>query len=127
MGSEDARNVMNILVDENMTFDVDGVSYYFDLDELYNAVKMPPKDVIKEYEDEEGNVTEKTVKEDGGVNLPKYEFIRLLSEVFFDNKESEDIDTAMGLKYSMDKMSLQFKITFNTFLAYGIIKTSYKN
>ena len=102
--------------------DVDGVNYVFDLDAYHDAVKMPPKTVVEEYEDEQGKIQTRETTEDGGLNLSKYELIKFVIEIILDGKGMEDLDADMGMAYGLKKMPFPFKISFNTLLQYGIMK-----
>ena len=104
------------------TIDVEGISYYLDLEAYHEAVKMPPRKVTRTIEDENG--VEKTIEdtEDGGLNVSKYELLKFVLEIVMDEKGGEDIDSAMGMTYGFKKMPFSFKLSFNTLLAYGIMK-----
>lgn len=104
------------------TIDVDGVSYYLDLDAYHEAVKMPQRPVIKVVKDENGNDVEIEEMEDGGLNVSKYELLKFVLEIVMEEKGSEDIDKAMGMSYGFKLMPFSFKLSFNTLLAYGIMK-----
>jgi hypothetical protein len=101
---------------------IDGIYYAFDLDAYHEAVKMPPKKVIEEYEDENGKIQTREVTEDGGLNLSKYELIKYVIEIVLEGKGMEDMDSAMGMTYALKQMPFHFKISFNTLLQYGIMK-----
>jgi len=102
---------------------VDDIPYYMDLDQYHEAVRMPPRTIKVEVTDEAGVTTEVDEIEDGGLNISKYELLKYVLEVVMDEKGSEDLDSAMGMEYSFNKMPFAFKLSFNTLLKYGIIKT----
>ena len=104
------------------TLDVEGISYILDLEAYHEAVKMPPRAIVKITTDDEGNETEVDDFEDGGLNVSKYELLKYVLEVVMDEKGSEDLDSAMGISYGFKKMPFAFKLSFNTLLNYGIIK-----
>jgi|SaaInlLV_10m_DNA_1039704.scaffolds.fasta_scaffold10957_2 hypothetical protein len=104
------------------TLDVEGLSYILDLDAYHEAVKMPPRKVVKVVEDDKGVESEIEEMEDGGLNVSKYELLKYVLEVVMDEKGGEDIDSAMGISYGFKKMPFSFKLSFNTLLSYGIIK-----
>tara|TARA_R110000803_G_scaffold48837_2_gene101480 strand:- start:38141 stop:38500 length:360 start_codon:yes stop_codon:yes gene_type:complete len=104
------------------TLDVEGVSYILDLESYHEAVKMPPRKVMKVVEGDDGKETEIEETEDGGLNVSKYELLKYVLEVVMDEKGGEDIDSAMGMAYGFKKMPFSFKLSFNTLLSYGIIK-----
>lgn len=106
----------------NYTLEVDGISYYLDLEAYHQAVKMPPRKVKKPVEQEDGSTKTMEVEEDGGLNVSKYELLKFVLEIVMDEKGGEDIDSAMGLSYGFKKMPFSFKLSFNTLLNYGIIK-----
>lgn len=102
--------------------DVDGTYYAFDLDAYHDAVKMPPKTIMEEYEDADGKIQVRETTEDGGLNLSKYELIKYVIEIVLEGKGMEEMDSAMGMTYALNKMPFHFKISFNTLLQYGIMK-----
>jgi hypothetical protein len=102
--------------------DVEGVSYYFDLDAYHEAVKMPPRKVSVVTVDKDGNETVTEDTEDGGLNVSKYELLKYVLEIIIEGKGTEDIDMGMGMAYGFGKMPFSFKICFNTLLNYGILK-----
>lgn len=106
----------------NFTLDVDGISYYLDLDEYHESVKMPPRKVKVQVTNDDGTVEEIEETEDGGLNVSKYELLKYVLEIVMEEKGSEDIDSAMGLSYGFKKMPFSFKLSFNTLLHYNIIK-----
>jgi hypothetical protein len=104
------------------SLDMDGVSYYLDLEAYHEAVKMPPRKVRKTIKDENGKEKEVEEMEDGGLNVSKFELLKFVLEIVIDEKPSEDIDSAMGMTYAFKKMPFSFKLCFNTLLSYGILK-----
>ena len=58
------------------TLDVEGLSYILDLDAYHEAVKMPPRKVVKVVEDDKGVESEIEEMEDGGLNVSKYELLK---------------------------------------------------
>lgn len=104
------------------TIDVEGVSYYLDLDAYHEAVKMPPRKVVKVVTNDDGTESEVEDTEDGGLNVSKYELLKFVLEIVMEEKGSEDIDSALGMTYGFKKMPFSFKLSFNTLLAYGIMK-----
>lgn len=82
-----------------------GESYYIDLDEVSNTV----------------NVNE-PVGEDSpeqSINLVSFEVVKMMLEIIM--TEREELDNNLGI-HSANKLSIPFKIAFNTLLKHNIIK-----
>ena len=58
------------------TLDVEWLSYILDLDAYHEAVKMPPRKVVKVVEDDKGVESEIEEMEDWGLNVSKYELLK---------------------------------------------------
>lgn len=79
-------------------------NYYIDLDEIENFIDM-------------GETTTTSGETESKINLIKFEMIKLMLEVIL--SESEIMDEKLGLK--SNKLSIPFKIAFNTLLNKKII------
>lgn len=111
--------------------EVDGNTYYFDLDALDKAVKVKRaskqniETEIKTHMDASGNilfsdtiqVTREWGKEIDGV---KYDTLRLCMETLVEYDET--IDATLGVDRALAKMPLAFQIAFNTLLESGVLK-----
>jgi hypothetical protein len=92
-----------------------GETYYVDFLQLEENINIPKSDV-------------KTVKVEGDelvdddtqhISIVKYETIKMMLEVIL--TERDDMDENLGI-HNAKKLSLPFKIAFNTLLRHGIIK-----
>lgn len=55
------------------------------------------------------------------IDLSKYDILKIMIEVLFDDETLES-DTTLGPDRILNKTSLSYKIAFNTLLQYGILK-----
>lgn len=86
-----------------------GENYFIDLDEIEKYVDMTEHDI----KDSSGSTETR-------INIVKFEMLKLLVEVVLaDELPMED---TMGLKSSKPKMSIPFKLAFNSLLNKKIIK-----
>lgn len=83
-----------------------GEDYYIDLDMVSDVINMPYDE-----NDLSGN-TEQTI------NLVSFEVVKMLLEIIM--TEREDVDENLGA-YSMSKLSIPFRLAFNTLLKHKII------
>jgi len=90
--------------------EVMGENYYIDLDEIEKYVDMT---------DEKGkpNLSGETEMR---INIIKYEMVKLLIEVVL--AEEIPMEDSLGLKSQPPKMTVPFKIAFNSLLNKKIIK-----
>lgn len=117
--------------------DVDGKVYYFDLDNVFNAVKMDYVEFEQETtssgqtnqiinEDVNENINEdvnQKVYFDAAYNPTKYETLRNIIEVFFNELNVESGDNALGITYILENQgNFYFTLAFNTLVKYGILK-----
>ena len=109
-----------------------GIMYYIDIDALEKVISpaLEPTKLVethtKTYLDEKGKIVSVEVNETSTervreVNAAKYDLIRTMIEVVLDSVE-DDIDDTMGAERGLEKVSLSFKIAFNTLYEYEIIK-----
>jgi len=84
-----------------------GENYFIDLDAISNAVNMDNSNNILSGE------TEQTI------NLVSFEVVKMLLEIIM--TERDEVDDNLG-SYSINKLSIPFKIAFNTLLKHQIIK-----
>lgn len=82
-----------------------GEMYYLDLEEISNTVNI--KNLESSEEDEQT------------INLVSFEVVKMLLEIIM--TEREEIDETLG-SHSLDKLSIPFKLAFNTLLKHNIIK-----
>jgi hypothetical protein len=90
-----------------------GEMYYLDLTSLDNVVEV--KQGSKPETDEE-------IVEGQQFSLIKYDVLKIMIEVIM--SEREEMDNNLGV-IKINKLSLPFKLAFNTLLKYNIIKTAY--
>jgi hypothetical protein len=83
--------------------DVLGKLYYVDFAEIENLINMP-----------ESNSEEMTI------NIVSYDIIKMMIEVVI--TERDEIDETLGI-HSANKLSIPFKVAFNTLLRYNILKS----
>lgn len=83
-----------------------GEDYYIDLDMVSDVINIPYDE-----NDLSGN-TEQTI------NLVSFEVVKMLLEIIM--TEREDVDENLGV-YSMSKLSIPFRLAFNTLLKHKII------
>jgi len=84
-----------------------GETYYIDLDSISNTVNMESLSLS------ESGDTEQTI------NLVSFEVVKMLLEIIF--TEREEVDENLGT-YSMNNLSIPFRMAFNTLLKHEIIK-----
>ena len=83
--------------------DVLGKLYYVDFSEIENVINMP-----------------ESTNEEMTINIVSYDIIKMMIEVII--TEREEIDETLGI-HSANKLSIPFKIAFNTLLRYNILKS----
>jgi hypothetical protein len=81
-----------------------GEQYYIDLESIENTINFTPKDTP------EGEIH---------INVAKYEMIKMMIEILM--SESEETDENLGT-HNLKKLSIPFKIAFNTLLQNQILK-----
>lgn len=81
-----------------------GEQYYVDLNSLENTVNFKPEN------GPEGEIH---------INVAKYEIIKMMIEIIM--SESEETDENLGT-HNLKKLSIPFKIAFNTLLQNQILK-----
>jgi len=82
-----------------------GESYYIDLDEVSNTVNV--NEPVGEDSSEQS------------INLVSFEVVKMMLEIIM--TEREELDNNLGI-HSANKLSIPFKIAFNTLLKHNIIK-----
>jgi|TARA_R100000900_G_scaffold144915_1_gene129734 hypothetical protein len=87
----------------NLKLTVGNEALYFDMDEFLNQIQMPNK--------EDKNAMD--------INLPKFEFFKLLLDTTCNIVE--DVDENLGV-VSLNKLSIPYKLSLNTLIKYKIIK-----
>ena len=88
--------------------EVMGENYYIDLDEIERYVDMNTVEISTSGETEMR------------INIVKYEIVKLLLDVVF--TDEIPMEDNLGLKNTKPKMSVPFKIAFNSLLNKKIIK-----
>jgi len=83
--------------------DVLGKLYYVDFSEIENVINMP-----------------ESTNEEMTINIVSYDIIKMMIEVII--TEREEVDETLGI-HSANKLSIPFKIAFNTLLRYNILKS----
>jgi len=97
-----------------------GNYYYVDLGSIYDAIKL--KRTIPDPPKGESEEVATTAPEESAVEIDvsKYEVVKLMLEVIM-SPEEEEVDNKMGVK-AMEKLSVPFKLAFNTLIFHGILK-----
>lgn len=107
--------------------------YYIDLNKIDKLITLNSFDEPGTYtetettteSDEKGNllrtiVVRKTTPRNKEIDSVKYDTIKTMLEILFD--EQEESDETLGVDRVLSKMSLPFKLAFNTLIETGIIK-----
>lgn len=89
--------------------DVLGKPYYIDFSEIENLINMNSS-----VDTDESNNEEVTI------NIVSYDIIKMMIEVVI--TEREEVDETLGI-HSANKLSIPFKVAFNTLLRYNILKS----
>ncbi len=92
-----------------------GETYYVDFLELEENINIPKSDVNTVKGESDELVDDDTQH----ISIVKYETIKMMLEVIL--TERDDMDENLGI-HNAKKLSLPFKIAFNTLLRHGIIK-----
>jgi len=88
--------------------DVLGKQYYIDFSEVENLINM------------NSSVESVDNNEEVTINIVSYDIIKMMIEVVI--TEREEIDETLGI-HSANKLSIPFKVAFNTLLRYNILKS----
>jgi hypothetical protein len=88
---------------------INGENYFIDLDEIEKYVDMSTHES-----------TESTGSTETRINIVKFEMIKLLVEVVL--ADEIPMEDSMGLKNTTKKMSVPFRLAFNSLLNKKIIK-----
>lgn len=103
--------------------DIFGSAYYIDLDVIDKMVTInnPMLKTKKNKGNDDDDNTEENMKTIDGV---KYEMISQFINVIMEPviTDEEDMDNTLGFDRNMDKMSIGFKLAFNTLYKYNILK-----
>ena len=118
-------------------FEIAGVKYYFDLDQLTQFIRIEKpesvddilgeakKELAKNPEDTEDSENEESVEPELEgysqiIDITKWETTKVMIETVL--TEQGPIDEAMGRTKLSSQLSIPFKLSFNTLLKYQIIK-----
>jgi hypothetical protein len=118
-------------------FEIAGVKYYFDLDQLTQFIRIEKpesvddilgeakKELVKNLEDTEDSENEESVEPELEgysqiIDITKWETTKVMIETVL--TEQGPIDEAMGRTKLSNQLSIPFKLSFNTLLKYQIIK-----
>jgi len=118
-------------------FEIAGVKYYFDLDQLTQFIRIEKpesvddilgeakKELAKKPEDTEDTENEELVEPELEgysqiIDITKWETTKVMIESVL--TEQGPIDEAMGRTKLSSQLSIPFKLSFNTLLKYQIIK-----
>ena len=93
----------------NLTLRVGSESLYFDVDEFLNQIKVEKPFVVSATTEENSN----------NINLPRFEFFKLMLDTVCGIVE--DVDDKLGM-VSLNKLSVPYKLSLNTLIKYKIIK-----
>lgn len=115
---------------DNM-LDFGGTTYYFDVDKFTSIIRMDHpngneiiESVTKEIKDNEGNtITSEiiTTKKERELYIQQtmYELLREMIDIVLN--DGDDMDAELGSERALDKMTISYKIAFNTLIHYGIL------
>ena len=95
-------SVKKLLPSSNLKLQVGSEHLYFDVDAFMKNVETPSED-----------------KETIEINLPKFEFFKIMLDTTCGIVE--EVDENLGA-ISMNKLSLPYKLALNTLIKYNIIK-----
>lgn len=115
-------------------FEIAGVKYYFDLDQLTQFIRIEKpesvddilgeakKELVKNPEDTENEESVEPELEGYSqiIDITKWETTKVMIETVL--TEQGPIDEAMGHTKLSNQLSIPFKLSFNTLLKYQIIK-----
>lgn len=111
--------------------DFGGSVYYFNVDKFTEIIKMDHpngeeivESVVKEIKDEKGKtITSEVVttkrERDMYIQQTMYELLREMIDIVLN--ETDEMDEELGSERALDKMSISYKIAFNTLIHYGIL------
>ena len=111
--------------------DFGGSVYFLDVNKFTDLIKMDHpngNDIIetttKEIKDAEGiTITSEVVtvkrERDMYIQQTMYELLREMIDIVLD--ETEELDEELGSQRALDKMSISYKIAFNTLIYYRIL------
>lgn len=111
--------------------DFGGSVYYLNVNKFTDLIKMDHpngNDIIetttKEIKDAEGiTITSEVVtvkrERDMYIQQTMYELLREMIDIVLD--ETEELDEELGSQRALDKMSISYKIAFNTLIYYRIL------
>lgn len=111
-------------------------TYVLDIDVYSSVLTLAPKEGESEtrltkttqtYLDEKGEITSSTVtetEEERGslIDSNKSDLLRTLVDTVFMSGEGEDSDDTLGSEHALKNAGVDFKIAFNTLIAYKILK-----
>lgn len=99
--------------DEKNYLEFGGEYMYIDFDEIVNVIKM---DHVIKKDDDGLDLPDGTI----AIDVTKWELINKMIDTVLDELSEED--STLGKK-NLDKLSISFKLAYNTLLQYNIIKT----
>lgn len=111
--------------------DFGGSVYYLDVNKFTELIRMDHpngneivESVIKEMKDEKGKtITSEVVttkrERDMYIQQTMYELLREMIDIVLN--ETDEMDEELGSERALDKMSISYKIAFNTLIHYGIL------
>lgn len=99
--------------DEKNYLEFGGEYMYIDFDEIVNVIKM---DHVIKKDDDGSDLPDGTI----AIDVTKWELINKMIDTVLDELSEED--PTLGKK-NLDKLSISFKLAYNTLLQYNIIKT----
>jgi hypothetical protein len=106
-------------------FEIAGEKYYLDLNEMSSFIRFENSvvDTLLSVEEEKPNdEIEEIVDPTQMIDIAKWEMVRGLVETILQDNQSI-IDNRLGIKGLNDELPIPFKISFNTLLKHGLIKT----
>lgn len=104
-------------------FEVAGESYYFDLNEISNFIRLEKEEDVNDLlEMGDENTPEAPQLPDEGpmIDMIKWEMTKGLIETVL--TETSSVDEAMGYQNLGTQLSIPFRISFNTLLINKLIK-----
>ena len=93
--------------------DIGGKLYFIDLNNIYNAVKVP-NDVVTR--NNKGNL----INPEREIDISRWEVVKTMIEIVL--ALDANVDDRMGIIGLNNSVGIPFKVAFNTLIMYGILK-----
>lgn len=111
---------MSTYAEEKTYLEFGGEYVYIDFDEITNVIKLePPKEEENKTDENDEDLIPPSQFGNITIDVVKWEMINKMIDTILEDFSEED--PTMGRK-NLDKLSVSFKIAYNTLLNYNIIK-----